>query len=239
MFCSWLVKEQIKRGNKWTVSKGTFSGCKNITHYLICCTISKQSFFPHSCIVVCVFRERRPTFVWRWTVLAAPATVALILVAAVEAGATACHGATPHVAVEAHHITRHTVSARALAPKTHMTLIKPPASSTRQCILEWRRQTNLHGTFAVFCVCILSCCVFLFPQFSVFNLLYISHLTRYYWGKHSDLCSSPSPLYLFSFSLFSVSPFPSRTISFPFLLTLSPPFLFFSSSDSRLCWRNW
>lgn len=47
--------------------------------------------------------------------LAAPATVVLALVAAVEVGATAGHAATPLVTAEGLHITLHGIPAHALA----------------------------------------------------------------------------------------------------------------------------
>lgn len=57
--------------------------------------------------LLCVFRERLPTFVWRWTGLAAPATVVPDLVAVARAG----HAATRHAAARGHRATPHAVHA--------------------------------------------------------------------------------------------------------------------------------
>lgn len=63
-------------------------------------------------IFLFVCRERRPTSVWRWTALAAPATVAPDPVAVARAG----HAATRRAAARARRATLHAVPAPVLAP---------------------------------------------------------------------------------------------------------------------------
>jgi len=155
--------------------------------FFVYITVGKQ-LFSHFCSFVCVFRERRPTFVWRWTVLAALAMVALALVAAVEAGATAAHAASPHITAEGLHFIHPDVPARDLALRTHLTLIKQPASSTWQCI-SWVEKTDftaqilnsLHGPFDVLVVCCFSCCMFLF--FVVVFFYFTSHFSRFLFDQ--------------------------------------------------------
>jgi len=53
------------------------------------------------CVRVCVFRERLPTFMSRWTVLAARATAAPALVAGAVAGAGAVVVAAARVRAKA------------------------------------------------------------------------------------------------------------------------------------------
>lgn len=100
------------------------------------------------CLLMFVFRVRRLTSVWRWTVLGAPATVALALVAAVEAGARVDHAATPHAAAEDLPVIL--PAALAPAPGPIPGLAPAPALAPRQA---WPRQAwpksqngNLHIT---------------------------------------------------------------------------------------------
>lgn len=70
----------------------------------------------------------------RWTDLAAPAVVALALVAAVEAEAAAAHAASRHITVENLHVFHPGDPGHALAPERHSIFIKTPARSTQRCI---------------------------------------------------------------------------------------------------------
>lgn len=119
--------------------------------FLTIATVGKW-LFSHSCFV-CVFRERRPTFMWRRTALAAPAMVAPTLWAAVEV------------------VTLCGIPARTLALRHHLTLIKPPASSSGLEKINVASQVlySFHRLFAVLIVCSFSCFVFLFLLFPVFS----------------------------------------------------------------------
>lgn len=150
---------------------------------------------------MCVcFRERRPTFVWRWTVLAAPAMVVLALALVLVAEAAARVG---HVAAEVLHVTLPAVP----TPAPRSTLTKAMVClRAREGIFTSLIKISYthHGSSHVTCLhCLLVCS--LFPHF----LLQFSFFSFHF-------CTQPR-LTLSSFS-------PSRH---QFLQTISHPFLYF------------
>jgi len=99
---------------------------------------------------MCVFRERRPTFVWSRTVPAAPATVVPALVAAVEAEARAHPAATLLAVAEGPHVTLQDVPAPALAPAPRFKSTKAKRAS------EPKRKSSQHITTPVYSLWIIS-----------------------------------------------------------------------------------
>lgn len=94
------------------------------------------------CQLLFVFRERRPTSAWRWTALAAPATVAPDPVAVARAG----HAATRHAAARGRHVTLHVVPAPVLVPVPAPRFLFVMAAG-----LLWAGDGNRHDLYTIQC----------------------------------------------------------------------------------------
>lgn len=133
---------------------------------------------------MCVFRERRPTFLWGRMVLAAPAMVVPALVVAAEARAG--HAATLLVAAKALHATLLGVPAPvlALAPRFTLTMCPEPERKSSHC--------STNPVYTSWIISIVTClhCLCVFPTLPpiFFVAVFIFHFYR--WDK-SSLCSWP------------------------------------------------
>lgn len=120
---------------------------KNVVSYFCMWVSYNRKRNGRWCVLMFVFRVRRLISVWRWTALGAPATVALALVAAVEAGARVDHAATPHAATE----DLPDILPAALAPAPGPIPALAPALAPRQA---WPKSQsgNLHITQRILCI---------------------------------------------------------------------------------------
>lgn len=163
-------------------------------------------------------RERQPTFVWRWMVLAAPAMVALAPVAAVEAEAEARagHAATPLVAAKGLHVTLLAIPARAPAPR--FTLTK--ATVCLRAEGEIFTSLNKSGSSCVTCLH----CLFVLPFFFGCSFLFSFH-----FHSRDESGLAPSFFYFSSlilFFFFANHLFPFSILSFYWLSSFYSLFCF-------------
>lgn len=143
-------------------------------------------------IFVCVFRERQPTFMWRWTVLAAPAMVAPALGAAAEARAG--HAATPLVAAKGLRITLPAVLVPALAPRFTFTKVMVCLRAGEEIFPLLNKSCKLSMDNLVLCsLGVFSYSPTFLLQFSFFSL----HFCR---ADESGLCICPCFTLILPFS---------------------------------------